>query len=183
MEDTRDQRISCERCGLVSLRKFRSCELRPGGACPYVLREMAPRPASLPGILMIAMGIVFLFAFGSMPFLLHPKGDTGISSLIVGALVLTFAFTISNIFVLAGAAFAGLRKSLFYNKAQSRYVEAYTLFGLPLAHRLITLGEVLTVEVGIPPLPLSLAGLLMERPLPVILETDPEPPPSPTLPS
>lgn len=126
---------------------------------------------------MIAMGLVFLFAFGSMPFLLYPKGDADIGSLIAGTLALTFAFTIANMFILAGAAFAGLRKSLFYNKAQSRYVETYTVFGLPLAHRLVTLGDVISVQAATPPLPMSLAGFLMERPPAVILETDPEPPP------
>jgi hypothetical protein len=168
--------IPCERCGLVSLSKFQSCEHRPGGACPYVLREMALRPASLPGILMIVMGVLFLLAFGSMPFLLYPKEDADLGSLIAGILVLTFAFTIANIFVLVGAAFAGLRKSLFHNKAQSRYVETYTIFGLPLAHRLITLGDAVPLEVRAPPLPLSLAGFLMDRPLPVIPSTDLAPP-------
>jgi len=33
--------ISCEHCGLVSPGKLRSCEHRPGGACPYVLEERA----------------------------------------------------------------------------------------------------------------------------------------------
>ena len=177
MDNPRFPGIPCERCGLVSLSKFQSCEHRPGGACPYVLRERALRPASLPGILMIVMGALFLLAFGSMPFLLYPKEDADLGSLIAGILVLTFAFTIANIFVLVGAAFAGLRKSLFHNKAQSRYVETYTIFGLPLAHRLITLGEAVPLEVRVPPLPLSLAGFLMDRPLPVIPSTDLEAPP------
>jgi hypothetical protein len=126
---------------------------------------------------MIAMGLAFLFGFGVMPFAIYPKGAADAYGLVVGTLVLTFAFTIANIFILFGLAFAGLRKSLFYNKAQLRYVETWTILGLPLAHRLVTLGETIAVQVGCPPLPLSLAGFLMERSRSVLPRSDVESPP------
>ena len=177
MDHPRYHGIPCERCGLVSPGEFRSCEHRARGACPYVLQEGTPCPGRLPGFLAMAMGFLLLFAFGAMPFLLYAQEREDAHGLIIGTLVLTFAFTIANIFILVGAAFAGLRKSLFYNKAQSRYVETFSIFGLPLAHRLVTLGEVVPLQVGSPPLPLSLAGFLMERCRSIVPPANLEPPP------
>ncbi len=169
--------ISCERCGVVSPPKFQSCPHRSKGACPFVLKERTSHPAKLPGFLMTGIGLVFMFGSCLMPFTMYSKGVTGVYSLIVGTLVLTFAFSVSSIFVLFGLASAGLRKSLFYDRAQLRYVETWNILGLPLAYRLVQLGEIIPLQVTCPPLPLSLAGFLMESSQSVFPPLDFETPP------
>src|SRR3974377_6129 len=163
MEHPGHYEISCGRCGLISRRRFLSCDYRAEGACPYVFQGKTSPPGKFPGSIMIGMGLVFLIVLGSMPFLSFSKQHANSPSLVVCTLALTFSFTIAIIFLLVGLVFAGLRRWLFYDAAQLRYVEMLTLWSMPLAHRLVVLGDTIPVQVGSSPLPLSLAGFLMGR--------------------